>query len=40
MVAETDSELPPDGVIVAGVMLISVGLLGTVTVTAVAVELA
>ena len=40
IVADTGSELPPDGVVVAGVMLIVVGLLGTVTVTAVAVDVA
>ena len=40
MVADTARELPPAGVVVAGVINIVVGLLGTVTVTAVAVELA
>jgi hypothetical protein len=40
MVADTASELPPEGVVVAGVIVIVVGSLGTVTVTAVAVALA
>ena len=40
MVAVTASDAPPAGVVVAGVIVIETGLLGTVTVTAVAVELA
>ena len=40
MAAVTARELPPEGVVVAGVMVIVVGSLGTVTVTEVAVELA
>jgi hypothetical protein len=40
MVVDTDRELPPAGAVVAGVIVIVVGILGTVTVTCVAVELA
>ena len=38
MVADTDNELPPAGVVVAGVIVMVVGLLGTVTAIDAAVE--